>query len=207
MFPAETFRDVDGLTVSVDVTNTGPVAGKEIVQVYVRDHKARLVRPLKELKGFAKVALQPGETKTVSVTLDFRAFAYYHPTYGQWITEDGAFDILIGASSADIRCVRTVTLKSTLELPCVLNRESTLREWLEDPRGKAVFQPHFKQLIGSIMATFGGVEEEGGINMDAMGFLMDMPLRDGLSFQEATLPMSADEIVAGLLGQLQGTAG
>lgn len=204
---SETFRDVDGLTVSVDVTNTGPVAGKEIVQVYVRDHRARLVRPLKELKGFAKVALQPGETKTVSVTLDFRAFAYYHPTYGQWITEDGAFDILIGASSADIRCVRAVTLKSTLELPCVLNRESTLREWLEDPRGKAVFQPHFKQLIGSIMATFGGVEEEGGINLDAMGFLMDMPLRDGLSFQEATLPMSADEIVAGLLGQLQGTAG
>ncbi len=118
---SETFRDVDGLTVSVDVTNTWSVAGKEVVQIYVHDHKAGLVRPSKELKGFAKVALQPGETKTVTVELDFRAFAYYHPGYGQWITEDGAFDILIGASSADIRCVQTVTLKSTLELPCVLN--------------------------------------------------------------------------------------
>ncbi len=106
---SQTFRDVDGLTVSVDVTNTGKMAGKEVVQVYVHDHKSRLVRPPKELKGFAKVALQPGETKTVNVSLDFRAFAYYHPAYRQWITEDGEFDILIGASSADIRCTKTVT--------------------------------------------------------------------------------------------------
>ncbi len=138
---SETFRDVDGLTVSVDVTNTGPVAGKEVVQIYVRDHKASLVRPVKELKGFAKVALEPGETKTVTVTLDFRAFAFYHPAYKRWVAEDGEFDILIGASAADIRCAKTVTLKSTLELPCLLNRESTTREWLDDPRGKPVFKP------------------------------------------------------------------
>ncbi len=101
---AKNFKDVDGLTVSVDVTNTGKMAGKEIVQVYVHDQKSGLVRPPKELKGFAKVELQPGETSTVSIELDFRAFAYYHPEYKQWITEDGEFDILIGASSADIRC-------------------------------------------------------------------------------------------------------
>ena len=100
---ATTFKDVDGLTVTVDVTNTGSVAGKEIVQVYVHDQKSGLVRPDKELKGFAKVELQPGETKTVSIPLDFRAFAYYHPEYKQWITEDGEFDILIAASAADIR--------------------------------------------------------------------------------------------------------
>ncbi len=80
---ANTFKDVDGLTVSVDVTNTGKVAGKEIVQVYVHDRQSRLVRPPKELKGFAKVELQPGETKTVSIPLDFRSFAYYHPAYTQ----------------------------------------------------------------------------------------------------------------------------
>ncbi|MEJ2353658.1 MAG: fibronectin type III-like domain-contianing protein, partial [Anaerolineales bacterium] len=60
-------------------------------------HESRLVRPPKELKGFAKVELEPGETKTVSVPLDFRAFAYYDPAYRQWITEDGEYDILIGA--------------------------------------------------------------------------------------------------------------
>ena len=96
---AVSFKDVDGVTVSVDVTNTGKMAGKEVVQVYVHDHKSSLVRPPKELKGFVKVELQPGETKTVSLALDFRAFAYYHPGYKQWITEDGQFDILIGASS------------------------------------------------------------------------------------------------------------
>jgi len=120
---AQTFNDVDGLTVSVEVTNTGKVAGKEVVQVYVHDHKSGLVRPPKELKGFAKVELHPGETKTVSVALDFRSFAYFHPGYMQWVTEDGKFDILIGASSADIRCMQTVNLKSTLELPSLLNRD------------------------------------------------------------------------------------
>ncbi len=78
---AQTFRDVDGVTVSVDVTNTGKRAGKEVVQVYVHDKKSKLTRPPKELKGFAKVELQPGETKTVSIPLDFRSFAYYHPGY------------------------------------------------------------------------------------------------------------------------------
>ncbi|HEX7599880.1 MAG TPA: glycoside hydrolase family 3 C-terminal domain-containing protein, partial [Polyangia bacterium] len=112
---AATFKDADGLTVSVDVTNTGKVAGKEAVQIYVHDQKSGLVRPHKELKGFAKVELQPGETKTVSIRLDFRAFAYYHPAYRQWITEDGDFDILIGASAADLRASLAVTLQSTLD--------------------------------------------------------------------------------------------
>ncbi len=69
------FRDVDGVVVSLDVTNTGAVAGKEIVQVYVHDRAAALARPPKELKGFAKVSLEPGETKTVSIPLNARAFA------------------------------------------------------------------------------------------------------------------------------------
>jgi beta-glucosidase len=87
------------------------------------------------------VELQPGETKTVSVSLDFRAFAYYHPAYKRWITEDGEFDILIGVSSTDIRHAKTVTLQSSLELPCILNRDSTLRDWTEDPRGMSVLAP------------------------------------------------------------------
>jgi beta-glucosidase len=142
----KTFKDVDGLTVTMDVTNTGKFAGKEIVQIYVHDHKSGLVRPEKELKGFAKVGLQPGETRSVSIPLDFRAFAYYHPEYKQWITEDGEFDILIAASAADIRKTLTVTLESTLCLPCILDKESTLREWLADPRGKAVFGPFYPQV-------------------------------------------------------------
>ena len=199
---AKTFKDVDGLMVSVDVTNTGKVAGKEVVQVYVRDSESGLVRPPKELKGFTKVALQPGETKTVSFALDFRAFAYYHPAYKQWITEDGSFDILIGASSADIRCVETVTLQSTLELPSILSRESTLRDWLADPRGKKACEPLLQNVLEPMKAAFGGGDESEGAAMDAMGFFLEITLLDLLYFQENMLPASPEEIVDDLLAQV-----
>jgi beta-glucosidase len=162
------------------------------------------VRPPKELKGFAKVELQPGETKTVSVQLDFRAFAYYHPEYRQWITEDGEFDILIGASSADIRCTLTVTLESTLRLPCVLDRESTIREWLADPRGNAVFGPFYAQIEAMGRQMFGSQERygnEGTLGMDIMDMFNDMPLVSVLLFQQSALPQPAEEIVDGMLQQ------
>jgi beta-glucosidase len=204
---AASFKDVDGLTVSVDVTNTGKVAGKEVVQVYVHDHKSRLVRPPKELKGFAKVELQPGETKTVTVALDFRAFAYYHPAYQQWITEDGEFDILIGASVNDIRCTQTVTLQSTQDLPSLLNRESTLRDWMEDPRGKRVLEPLFEQITAQMRATFDADKVEvGSSGMETRNFMMELPLRDIFYFQEAGLLMPPEDSVDGLLTQVHGQA-
>ncbi|MGC9394136.1 MAG: glycoside hydrolase family 3 C-terminal domain-containing protein [Anaerolineae bacterium] len=200
---AVTFKDIDGLTVTVDVTNTGAVAGKEVVQVYVHDHNSALVRPHKELKGFAKVELQPGETKTVTIPLDFRAFAYYHPGYGQWIAEDGEFDILIGASSADIRCTQTVTLQSTQVLPSLLNRESTMREWMEDPRGKIVFGPMFQQIAEGMDQVMGG-DTDGSemIGIDMMTMLMDMTVLSILYFQEAMLPATPEQIVDGMLQQV-----
>ncbi len=134
------FKDIDGLTVTVDVTNTGKFAGKEIVQVYIHDQRSGLVRPEKELKGFAKVDLQPGETKSVSIQLDFRAFAFYHPEYKQWITENGDFDLLIAASAADIYQTLTVTLESTLSLPCILDKANLDYNRVKD-FGKRYFYP------------------------------------------------------------------
>jgi beta-glucosidase len=203
---AKTFKDVDGLTVTVDVSNTGNLAGKETVQVYVRDQKSGLVRPEKELKGFAKVELQPGETKSVSIKLDFRAFAYYHPEYKQWITEDGDFDLLIAASAADVRQTLTVTLESTLSLPCILDKESTIREWMADPRGKAVFGPFFAQMESAARKMFGGGDNErygteSAIGMDIMEMFSDMPLVSVLMFQQDALPMHPEDLVAGLLMQ------
>ncbi len=195
------FNDVDGLTVSVDITNTGSVSGKEIVQFYVHDHKSELVRPQKELKAFAKVELQPGETKTVSIALDFRAFAYYHPKYQQWITEDGEFDILIGASSADIRHTLTATLTSTLDLPCIIDKESTIREWMTDPRSAAVLGPLFEQMMAHSHEFF-DANQDGDIGMDMMEMMADITLVNMLAFQQSNLPMPADVIVEGLLTQL-----
>jgi len=199
---ASTCKDTDTIIVSVDVTNTGTVAGKETVQVYVHDRQAGLQRPPKELKGFAKVALEPGETKTVSIPLDFRSFAYYHPGYKQWITEDGEFDILIGASANDIRGRKPLTLQSTLILPSLLHTESTIREWIGDPRGKLVVDPILKQILERMGKIFGGGEKpEEAVSQE----LMDMPLRSILHFQEDALPMPADDLVASLLAQVHGS--
>jgi beta-glucosidase len=206
---AKSFKDADGLTVTVDVTNTGKFAGKEIVQVYVHDQRSGLVRPEKELKGFAKVDLQLGETKSVSIQLDFRAFAYYHPEYKQWITEDGDFDLLVAVSAADIRQTLTVTLESTLKLPCILDKESTIREWMADPRGKAVFGSFFAQMESAARKMFGGGDNErygteSAIGMDIMEMFSDMPLVSVLMFQQDALPMHPEDLVAGLLAQVHG---
>jgi beta-glucosidase len=197
------FKDVDSITVSVDVTNTGKLTGKEIVQVYVHDQKSALVRPEKELKGFAKVELNPGETKTVSIPLDFRAFAFYHPAYKQWIAEGGDFDILIAASATDIRETLTVTLEPTVELPLILNNESTIREWMTDPRGKAVLSPVFESIKTLGQQAFGGSEQEGeGLGMDVMDMFGDMPLVSVLKFVQQKLDRLAEDIVDDLLAQV-----
>ncbi|MGN7754582.1 beta-glucosidase family protein [Sinorhizobium sp. 22678] len=112
------------LTVSVDVTNTGPVAGKEIVQVYARPHAPRLIRPLRELKGFAKVELQPGETKRVSITVEARDLRYYDPDYRRWLLDVGKFSIEVAASSRDIRGECVVDVDAAALPLTILNVES-----------------------------------------------------------------------------------
>lgn len=96
----------EGITITVPVTNTGSVAAPEIVQAYVKDVKSSLPRPEKELQAFGKVMLQPGETKTVTLKLDKYSVGYFDTSLGQtgaWIAEEGTFEVLIGASSVDIR--------------------------------------------------------------------------------------------------------
>jgi beta-glucosidase len=95
--------------VAVDVTNSGDRTGAEVVQLYVRDIEASVRRPEKELKGFAKVVLEPGRTERVHFTLDDRAFAFWDPPSGGWRVEPGEFELLVGASSADIRARTTFT--------------------------------------------------------------------------------------------------
>jgi len=107
----ETVRLGERVKVSCEVENIGKVAGKEVVQVYIRDVESSLVRPPKELKAFAKIALQPGESKTVEFNLDQRAFSFYDDLKAAWVAEPGEFETLIGASSQDIRLRGTLLLK------------------------------------------------------------------------------------------------
>ncbi|MEI6948227.1 glycoside hydrolase family 3 C-terminal domain-containing protein [Paraflavisolibacter sp. H34] len=96
-------------TVTFRLKNTGKVAGAEVAQVYVHQQRSLLPRPQKELKGFQKVWLQPGEEKEVTVTLNEDAFQYYNDIQGRWVLETGAFDILAGGSSGDTPLKSTVT--------------------------------------------------------------------------------------------------
>lgn len=101
----------DRLTVSVTVKNDGTKAGAEVVQAYVSDRQSSLPRPLKELKGFSKVFLQPGESRTVSIVLDKDALSYYNDKLQQWVAEPGSFDVLVGNASDQLPLKAAFTLK------------------------------------------------------------------------------------------------
>lgn len=105
-------KEGEPLTVTFKVKNVGDMDGAEVAELYVADVQSSIFRPKKELKGFEKVFLKAGEEKEVSITLDSRAFAYYNVLIKDWHVESGDFDILVGASSADIRLKATVKVAS-----------------------------------------------------------------------------------------------
>jgi beta-glucosidase len=127
---------VDGLTVTLDVRNTGERAGAEVVQLYVRERAPRLRRPDKELRAFAKPALEPGEQRAVGFRLEPRDFASYDTRVAAWRTDSGEFDLLVGASSRDIRLRATVTLELPDPPRVPFDRLTPLREWLADPAAR-----------------------------------------------------------------------
>jgi beta-glucosidase len=100
--------------VAFDVTNTGARGGAAVPQVYIGDPQASVPRPSKELKGFAKVMLQPGETRRVTVPLDVRSLSFYDVGGKQWRAEAGDFRVLVGSSSADIALSGTLRLANTV---------------------------------------------------------------------------------------------
>lgn len=112
---ASEIKDDETVTVSFKIKNTGDVDGAEIAQVYVADKDSTIFRPEKELRAFTKVFLKAGEEKEVSLTLGKRAFAYYNTNLGDWHVETGEFDILVGASSRDIKLSTVVNVVSTVE--------------------------------------------------------------------------------------------
>lgn len=141
------------LQVSVDVQNSGARAGQEVVQLYVRDVAASLMRPEKELKGFAKVFLEPGETKTVTLTLNSESLAYYDDLAQQWVAEAGEFEVLVGSSSRDIRASAQFTLKATSRFGgpekagIRLGLDSTLQLLLANEEARAILNKHLPGLL------------------------------------------------------------
>lgn len=180
---ADSIKDTDQLTVRVDVTNTGSRAGKEVVQLYVSDRESSVFRPVRELKGFEKVALDAGETKTVSFTLDKRAFAYWNTQLHDWYVETGAFGIEIGRSSRDIVLSRDITVQSTVEAPAKVTVDTIFIDLMKNPKAMQVLAP----LVQNAMATMGGGESSevaSSAVSDEMSkaMLNYLPLRGIVSF-------------------------
>ena len=120
--------------VTVRVTNTGSVAGAEVVQLYVCDVETSVTRPIRELKGFAKVWLQPGESQRVLIRLDERSFAFWSIRLGRWAVEAGEFEIAVGSSSRHLDVRQRIHLDAPSIVP-PLTADSTLQEWLADGLG------------------------------------------------------------------------
>jgi beta-glucosidase len=145
-FSQESIRDQDVLTVTLSVKNSGEIAGKEIVQLYVRDVESTVFRPEKELKGFEKVDLKPGEETQVTFRLDLRAFAYFSTALGDWLVESGDFEILVGSSSRDIRLSGTMRVNSSQAAPRV--DQDKLAEYEDLSGGLEVSKAAFETLLG-----------------------------------------------------------
>jgi beta-glucosidase len=114
----------ESVTVSFCLKNPGQRPGKETAQLYVRPRGPSGERPVKELKGFSKVALAPREQRIVRIDLDARAFAFYDPPSGECIAEPGAYDLLIGGSAADIELQATVRLEASADRIEPKNRQA-----------------------------------------------------------------------------------
>jgi beta-glucosidase len=186
---SRTITDREGLTVTASIENTGEVAGKEVVQLYVSDPVSRLQRPVRELKGFTKVSLEPGERQEVRFTLSARDFSYYDSKQARWIAESGEFEISIGASSRDLRLGETIQLQSTQELNYVFDEFTFLRELWENEQMQPLLIELMPEWIGSQTAEGKPLEQA-----DIQDFLLDQPLIKMPFFTAGEV--SAEQIVA-----------
>lgn len=144
-------RDEDGVTVTCRVRNVGARAGSEIVQLYVGDVAARVRRPPRELAGFAKVALAPGEEREVRFALERRAFAFWDAAARAWAVEDGAFELTLGASSRDLRLRTTIEVEAVEPVRARFDRHTPLSRWLADPQARAAIEAS----AGGLLRAFG----------------------------------------------------
>lgn len=188
--------DTDTLTVTCKVKNVGSVAGKEVIQLYVQEKNPHVSRPDRELKGFEKVSLAPGQEKEMRFVLDKRSFAYYEVRLHDWYVETGEYTVEIGASSRDIRLSGSVQIESSAEIPITFTYESTIGDLLKTATGRAFVEKMTgksnREAIDRESAALGEGSEKMAQNM-----MFEMPLRSLVSFGRMTM-----EQLDGLLAAL-----
>jgi beta-glucosidase len=129
------------LEASFTLRNTGQRAGREVVQLYLHEREPRLPRPARELKAFAKVRLEAGEAERIRFRLAELDFAVFDPQGGRWVANPGSFDVLVGASSRDVRLAATVQLEGTKRAAPTLDRLTAISDWLAHPVGRRLVEP------------------------------------------------------------------
>ena len=200
---ADCIKDTDTLTATCTVKNTGDRAGKTVAQLYVGQLGGDTIRPLRELKGFEKIALQPGEAKEVTFTLDKRAFAYWCNDIHDWHVETADFTVEVGDSSRCLPLRATVKVESTVKLPAHYDVNSIFMDLMKDPDAVAALKP----LLDKMQETLAPHGDESEAAKDAitedmsMAMMNYMPLRGILSFGGDSIP---DGLVEGILERLNG---
>lgn len=193
--------DTDSVIVSVDVKNIGKRAGKEVVQLYVGDVKSTYPRPVRELKGFEKITLEPGEKKTVTFKLCKRAFAYWNEIIHDWHVETGEFLIEICRSSRDVALSAPISVKSTVKIPKKFHVNSTFGDIMNDENGRKLIAPFADSITGALAPT----DDESDVAKSAVSremmaaMLRDMPLRSMVSFSGGKVD---EETLNGLIAAL-----
>lgn len=198
---ADRITDQETVTATVTVTNTGERAGKTVVQLYVGDQESSVFRPVRELKGFEKVELQPGESKDVTFTLDKRSFAYWNTQIHDWHVETGAFTVEVGRSSRDIAASGTVTVESTVELPRRYTADSIFMDAMADPKAAKAIGPMLEMIQKAFAPDkdASDADQEAVSNDMGLAMMQYMPLRGLLSFAPDKIN---DETMAELLKSL-----
>ena len=192
--------NADKITVSVDVTNTGNMAGKEIVQLYISDKTKAAIRPVHELKGFEKIALNPGETGTVSFELDKRSFAWFNEAISDWYAAGGEYVIEIGKSSRDIVLTETIEVKGDAPVLPVIDMDVQIGDLLKNDITKNVVLRVMKEEI----QKFSGSDGLEVTDMDPMTYAMlqYLPIRTLRSFTHMTNER-VESIVAALKEEVE----
>ena len=203
---AKRIRDTETVTIRVDVTNTGSRPGKEVVQLYVAPPKGDVIRPVRELKGFEKVELAPGETKMVSFTLDGRAFSYWNTQIHDWHVESGTYRLQVGQSSRRIVLEESVYVESSVHLPVHYTLDTTFGDLQKDPKAMELLAPYMG--LDALVKKEG---EESQAAAEAISSQMKdamvryMPLRGAFSFGGHEVdPAQLQEILDRLNARFEG---
>jgi beta-glucosidase len=167
------FTEGESITVTAQITNSGKMAGKEVVQLYVGDRTGTPGRPVKELKGFAKVELKPGETKLVTFEIDARSLSWYNEEIGDWYAAGGTYELLLAHSSADIRLSEKVEFAPVKEIPFQVDENTTIGSLLKNPKTAPIMSMMLSKSNEGNASGFGSSNEmlkemTGGLPLRAL---------------------------------------